>query len=48
MKNALNDYERYTEVNYPIIKNLNKNNLHAYMGIDKRKYDTFAIFMCAL
>ncbi len=48
MTNALHDYERATEVNYPILKYLNENNLHAYVGIDKKKYDTFAIFMCAL
>ncbi len=48
MKNALNDYEGVTEVNYHILKYLNENNLHAYVGIDKKKYYTFAIFMCAL
>lgn len=48
MTNALNAYEVAIEVNYPILKNLNENNLHAYVGIDKKKYDTFAIFMCAL
>jgi hypothetical protein len=48
MINALNDYEGDTKVNYHILKDLIENNLHAYVGIDKRKYDTFAIFMCAL
>ncbi len=50
MTNALHAYERATEVNYPILKYLHENNLHAYVGIDKKreKCDTFAIFMCAL
>ncbi len=48
MTNALHAYERATEVNYYIFKYLNKNNLNAYVGIDKKGYYTFAIFMCAL
>ena len=48
MTNALHAYERATKVNYPILKYINENNVHAYVGIDKKKYDAFAIFMCAL
>jgi hypothetical protein len=31
-------YKRDSEVNYPILKNPNENNLHAYVGIDKKGY----------
>ena len=34
--NTFHAYERATELNYPILKYLNENNLHAYVGIDKK------------